>query len=117
MYGASRYGLGVKNGTVAAILQSVDDWKVNGTSENICEAPYHGILSFYSICSFNVFTVCFTFYPLVCFISFFLIFFFLIYFIYIAVQSTHVYHSRPVKGDIFSLHHSSHLSTTFKPWG
>ncbi|XP_073490174.1 lymphocyte antigen 75 [Aquarana catesbeiana] len=43
VYGASGYGLGVKNGTVTAILQSKDEWKVNGTSENICEAPYHAV--------------------------------------------------------------------------
>nr|DBA19768.1 TPA: hypothetical protein GDO54_015546 [Pyxicephalus adspersus] len=41
VFGASKFGLVVKNGTVAAILQSSDEWKVNGTMENICEVPYH----------------------------------------------------------------------------
>ncbi|KAM5152369.1 lymphocyte antigen 75-like [Mantella aurantiaca] len=41
VYGASRYGLSLKNGTVTAVLLSSDEWKVNGTSENICEVPYH----------------------------------------------------------------------------
>ncbi|XP_068101743.1 lymphocyte antigen 75 [Hyperolius riggenbachi] len=40
VFGASRYGLGVKNGTVVGTLQCEDTWRLNGTSENICEIPY-----------------------------------------------------------------------------
>ncbi|XP_075036883.1 lymphocyte antigen 75 [Mixophyes fleayi] len=41
IYGASRYLLGVQNGSVIAALDSTDTWSWNVTSQNICDIPYH----------------------------------------------------------------------------